>query len=222
VAVAKSVKKKSSRAVKKVVTKADFDSLLRNGLSSVKSYIVLKQKSRSPVYLAFKPILTRISQVALYIGGKLSAFPKNGVGPDSVEILKKAWKNLPQDRVSEVRVGSHAGVFLSAGAGDLKKLLAKAELKPMIKKLLDGIEEQLEIEIENRLDVTKFLMMTYAEQLASAFYENGSSLPPRQIAKLSDVAFGQTASYASGDNSLLAEFVNDHHLVAKEKQAQAA
>jgi hypothetical protein len=230
VAVAKSVKKKSSRTPKKIVTKADFSSLLRNGLSSHMSYVVLKQKSRSPVYLAFKPILTRINQVALYIGGKLSAFPNgsheawSGIDYEGkTEILKKAWKKLPQDRVSESRVGSHAGVFVSAGQADLKKLLAKAELKPMIKKLLDGIEENLGIEIENRLDVTKFLMLTYAEQLEGAFYtEGGSSLPPRQIGKVSDVAFGQQFSGNYG-NTALVEFVNDHHLEAKaSKQLQAA
>lgn len=222
----KKVVKKSTRTSKKVVTLADFDSLLRDGLTSSKSYVVLKQKSRSPVYLAFKPIISRINQSVFYIGGKLSAFPNGNheawSGIDyqgKLEILKKAFKALPSDRVSEKRIGSHVGVFISGGQRDFKKLMTKLEVKKVIKTILDGIQKKLDIEIENRTDVAKFLNLTFEDQLKFAFHESyGASLPTRQLGKVSEVQFGQSKAYGYSNPSLQ-EFIDEFHLKPMEAEA---
>src|SRR5271166_7025303 len=97
----------------------DFTDLLRDGLSSQKSYVILKHKNRQPVILQFKPFIERLSASVLYIGGKLSAFPDAASpklaalpGSERQELLGKAWKNLPGDRVSAERYGSHAGFYV--------------------------------------------------------------------------------------------------------------
>lgn len=221
----KKVVKKSTRASKKVVTAQDFSKLLRDGLSSHKSYVVLKQKNRSPVYLAFKPFVTRVNALVIYIGGKLSAFPNAtheawaGIEyQGKLEILKKAFKSLPNDRVSDARVGSHAGVFVSAGAQDFKKLMTKVELKKVIKTLLDSIEKKLGIEIENRTDVTKYLTLTFGQSMEHSFGVYGTTLPTRQIGKISAAQFGQSKAHSHG-NEALGDFINEYHLKAMEAQA---
>lgn len=224
---AKKVVKKSTRtSSKKVVKLQDFTPLLRDGLSSHKSYVVLKQKHRSPVYLAFKPFVARMSSLVVYIGGKLSAFPNasheawaNIAYDGKTEVLRKAFKSLPNDRVSGERVGSHAGIYVSAGAKDLKKLLTKVEVKKVVKGLLDSIQKKLDIEIENRTDVTKFLTLTFTQQMAQSAFNDGygQSLPTRQIGKTSQVLFGQ--NMVGGSGTALGEFVNEFHLKAVEAQA---
>lgn len=223
----KKVVKKSTRAAKKVVKQTDFSSLLRDGLSSYKSYVVLKQKNRSPIYLAFKPFVNRLGQTAIYIGGKLSAFPNKGheawSGIDyegKLEILKKAFKTLPQDRVGEERIGSNAGIFVSAANGNQKQFEDKIEMKKLVKALLDGIEKELDIEIENRADVAKFLTLAFPKHASNSFYLGGQVLPTRQVGKVSEVQFGQAKSGGYG-NQALSDFVNEHHLTLN-TQVQAA
>lgn len=224
----KLVKKTSTRkASPKVLTALDFSKLLRDGLSSVKSYVVLKQKNRSPVYLAFKPLVNRINTTTVYVGGKLSAFPNDqhegwsGIDAESkLNILKKAFKALPQDRVGEARIGSHAGVFISGAHGDLKTLGTKIETKKVVKTILDGIEKELDIKIENRVDVTKYLVMQFSQYLPGVFspYHADVKMAPRQIGKVSAVQFGQSKASSYG-NPAVEQFVQKHHLTFKHAQA---
>lgn len=186
-----------------------FGEILRNGLSSTRSYVVLKQKSRSPVYLCFKPFIERLSDVAVYVGGKLAAFPdttheKWNETQDyaaRVDLLKSAWKKLPPDRMDDTRVGSNAGVFMVAGYGDFETFDAKLNTMHVVNRILTAIEEELKVEIENADEVKAFLNMAYHKQAPGQFNKgySGKVLADRTIGKTSEVFFGQKHTYYQND-----------------------
>lgn len=186
---------------KRQVTVADFEDLLRDGLSSTKSYVILKQKHRSPVYLQFKPLIERRSPTIIYVGGKLSAFPdasdSKWQGRDSDERtsdLEAAFRKLPHDRVSEERVGSHAGEFIIAPSGQRRAFITKWNSPNfnVVGKLLSAIEDALKIEIENRAQVRKYLILVYTEALAGLFAsEGGVKVEGRLVGKRSALQLGQ-------------------------------
>ena len=200
------------------VSQEHFVELLRDGLTSVESYVILKQKSRSPVYLAYKPQIHRLTVSIIYVGGKLSAFPENGHNKwdgleydDRVNALKAAFRKLPQDRINSDRVGSNAGAYVAAGAGDKRKFLAKFDSTHFVATLLKGIEERLAIDIENRDEVRDFLKLRYA-QLAEewGFDDSGKKLPERIVGKKTEILFGM--EYTSG-SEVMQEFAVEYSLV---------
>jgi hypothetical protein len=187
---------KSSR--KTVQTQeSDFSELLRDGLSSSKSYVVLKQKNRSPIYLAFKPYISRLTPKVIYVGGKLSAFQDKTQAvwdtlpyEEQQELLVKSFPKLPKDRVNPHRVGSNAGIFVAIGDAN-EEVANKIVFKNIVKALLDGIEAELSIEIENRIDVTKFLISRYTQDFPSVFESGEGVVASRNIGRKSGVVFGQ-------------------------------
>lgn len=186
---------------RKSPTKTDFISkgLLRDGLSSSKSYVILKQKSRSPVFLQFKPFIHRIHDKVLYVGGKLSAFPDldsqkflNLNVDDQVNTLKTAWKKLPQDRVGSQRVGSNAGFMVVAGNGDGALFHQKFDKGHMIHKLLEAIEEAMGIEVSNKDEVVAYLSMVYHSMFAQFFHGPVRKIAnERLVGKKTEILIGQ-------------------------------
>jgi hypothetical protein len=189
----------------------DFGEILRNGLNSTRSYVALKQKSRSPVFLQFRPFLHRLTNSVLYIGGKLSAFPdvshEKWNALDSAEtrrdVLANAWKKLPQDRADESRIGSNAGFLVAAGGKDGAAFAKKFSSTHLIHALLEGIEEALKVEIDNKDEVKGYLSYYYTKHLAHAFNSefNGVKLKDRQVGKRTELLLGQI--YVSGGDALL-------------------
>jgi hypothetical protein len=189
--------------------------------------VVLKEKNRSPVYLCFRPFLHRMGQAVIYVGGKLAAFPNTShekwaslSAEEQTEALKAGWKNLPQDRVSSERVGSHAGFYVAAASKDLETFKTKFDKGHLIHALLDSIEEQLETEISNRQEVVAYLSGYYHSHLASVFAPDwGVSLPPRLIGKKSEILLGQ--DYV-GDGEKLDAFVKQYNLEEVQMKSDAA
>jgi hypothetical protein len=176
----------------------DFSNLLRRGLSGNLDYITLKQKSRSPVFLQFKPFVQRINSQVIYIGGKLSAFPDKesqkflGLETgDQVNLLKAAWKKLPQDRVNQSRVGSNAGFHVVAGYADQTLFETRFDKGHMIHKLLEAIEEGLGIEIDNKNEVVGYLSLKYHQQLPHVFAAGVKKTKDRLVGKKSNCLIGQ-------------------------------
>lgn len=187
----------------------DFGELLRDGLSSSKSYVVLKEKNRSPVYLCFKPFIRRLRPQVLYIGGKLSAFIDASIAGEmnSEELEEKlngVWRKLPRDRTNGRRIGSNAGFLIACGTGEtqMAKFLQKFEKAHVVHALLDGIEAKLGVEIANRNEVVAYLAMVYRNHLPGygEYYGQGGRLTDRQIGKKTEVLIGQT--YVSGGDEL--------------------
>jgi len=210
---------------KSKMTEDDFGDILRNGLSTTRTYVVLKQKSRSPVFLQFRPFVTRCNSVAVYIGGKLSAFLDSGhekvkgvYGAERIAMLKAAWKKLPQDRVGDVRVGSNAGFYVITGKGDKSNFLSKFDKGHLIAKMLTGIEEELGIEIDNRADVTAYLSWFYAQHLEGLF-EGRAKLPERSVGKKTDLLLGQKYAYQSYNQSELKDLIEKVGLEDKLSEA---
>lgn len=203
---------------KRSPTPTDFDDILRDGLSSHKSYVVLKQKHRSPIYLQFKPIVQRLSPTVIYVGGKLSAFPdatserwQGRHSGERVEDLKTAFRKLPADRVNSARVGTHAGELVVAPTGQRRTFIEKFNSPSfnLVGKLLSAIEEELKIEIENRAQVRKYLILVYGKALGGFFSSPGVKVEARLVGKRSELLVGQ--SHASGGKAL-AEFQVAHQL----------
>lgn len=183
----------------------DFDGLLRDGLSSQKSYVVLKQKSRSPVFLQFKPFIVRLNPQVLYIGGKLSAFPDmenekfQGLNPqDKLNVLTTAWKKLPKDRVSAHRVGSNAGFMVVAGNGDEVLFNQRFDKGHMIHKLLEAIEEAMGIEVSNKPEVVAYLSLTYHKQLGNFFQHSARKTADRPVGKKTEILIGEGFVFDQG------------------------
>lgn len=175
----------------------DFSGLLRKGLSGNLNYITFKQKSRSPVFLQFQPFVSRVNPQVIYIGGKLSAFPDKASqkylgldGDDQVQMLKNAWKKLPQDRVSAQRVGSNAGFHVVAGTGDKELLEQKFDKGHLVHKLLEAVEEAMVIEIDNKDEVVAYLSIKFHQQLAHVFTGSGK-VKERLVGKKSTCLIGQ-------------------------------
>jgi hypothetical protein len=203
----------------------DFGDLLRDGLSTSRTYVVLKEKNRSPVYLCFRPFISRMGMTVVYVGGKLSAFPNtshekwaNMDEEEQTEALKAGWKNLPQDRVSSGRVGSNAGFYVAAGGKDLEVFKTKFDKGHLIHVLLDSIEEQLETEVSNRQEVVAYLSGYYREHLEPVFGQ-GVSLPPRLVGKKSEILLGQGFL---GNEEKLAAFMNQYGLSEVQMKSDAA
>lgn len=197
----------------------DFGDILRNGLNSNRSYVVLKQKSRSPVFLQFRPFIHRLTNSVLYIGGKLSAFPDTShekwtslEGTETrVGVLKAAWKKLPQDRVDDGRVGSNAGFLVAAGGKNGKLFATKFGTTHLIHNLLMGIEEALNIEIDNKDDVKGYLNYYYGGKYEQCFNNptNVVNLKERQVGKRSELLLGQEFT---GLSPALVEFQKQYEL----------
>lgn len=201
---------------KRKVSIEDFMDILRDGLSSQKSYVILKQKSRSPIFLQFKPIINRLSQSVLYIGGKLSAFPDTNHekwqargSEDRVEALQSAWRRLPKDRVGEERVGSHAGIYVVAPTGQLRTFTAKFDSGNLMTKMLSAIESELNVDIENKAEVRNFLKFTYSQQWDALFSQGGAKVEARLVGKKSELMLGQKYEGAY-ENDALIEFQQHH------------
>jgi hypothetical protein len=190
----------SSRTKIKPEPDSNFNELLRDGLSSAKSYVVLKQKNRSPIYLAFKPFVYRLHPYAFYLGGKLSAFPDftneemmQGNADERQKLLAKSF-NIASDRSHDRRVGSNAGIYIAAGTGDSEATIDKVVTKTVVKTILDGIEEKVGVEIENKIDVSKYLIQKYNEFIPTAFgYGSTAKIPHRIVGKKSELIFGMAA-----------------------------
>lgn len=179
-----------------------YESLLRNGLSSHRSYVVLREKTRSPAYLCFKPFLKRMSNTVVYVGGKLSIFPDTSHeawsqlnDEEKQNLLIASWKALPQDRVAYCRIGSNAGFYVAAGKVDGEAFKSKFTKGHVVTALLDGIEEAMKTKIANRSAVSEFLKSRYEEQMSYVFSEvNGKPMPPRVVGKKSNLVIGQKFS----------------------------
>jgi hypothetical protein len=196
---------------KKVLTESDFNSILRDGLSSYRSYVILRQKNRSPIFLQFKPFAHRINGSVIYIGGKLSAFPDanhekfSGLSErQQEEALRSAWKTLPADRHHARRVGSNAGIYFAAGVGDAEAAKAAFDKNHLINLILKGIEKALDIEISNEADVKAYLNVAYDERLLHVFGDGGNKIPARMVGKKSGLLVGQ--SHVSGNGGELNKF----------------
>jgi len=209
-------------------TESDFQSVLRDGLSSSRSYVLLREKSRSPAYLCFKPFVQRLNDAVIYLGGKLSIFADEenekwqGLSePEQQELLSKAWRKLPQDRVGGRRIGSNAGFLVAAGGKDQESFLSKFDKGHLIKVLLDSIEEELKVEIDNRDEVTGYLSLFYHQHIPSLFnsWSGSKNLPPRTIGKKSEILIGQ--SYVNG-GSAIGGFMEQYDLVDATMEDDAA
>jgi hypothetical protein len=197
----------------------DFESILRDGLSSSRTYGVLKTKHRSGIELRFKPFAYRLNDSVIYIGGKIAAFPDMshekwqniGEGSESAsQILIGAWQKLPRDRVSSSRVGSHVGCYVAVGHGDKEILLPKLEKGHFVAHLLQAISTGLEVEIEATEDVHAFCAYRYNQDLQGGFFAEGKKLPPRIVGKRSEVLFGQ--SFLSNGHPEMQEFMTKYSL----------
>ena len=200
---------------KRTPTLADFDDILRDGLSSIKSYVVLKQKYRSPIFLQFKPQVSRFSPTVIYIGGKLSVFPDKGdskwqgrASDERVNDLRTSFKKIPADRVSGERVGTHAGEFVIAPTGQRRAFLEKFNSPSfnLVGKLLSAIEDDLKIEIENRAEVRKYLILVYGKTLDGFFSSPGTKVDARLVGKRSELLLGQSYSHGKGLNEFQVKY----------------
>ena len=215
---------------RKKITEAEYEELLRDGLSSHRSYIVLKQKARSPVYLCFKPVVQRMNAGVVYFGGKLSAFPDKEhekwnelTYHEQEALLCNAFPKLPKDRRNRFRCGSHAGFYIAAASGDGDKFWTKFDKGHVVQKLLDEIESTLRVTISNRAEVAAFLTHYYVTYAGSEHVtETGPyTLRDRQIGKRSKFLLGQAYLYTIQELVKFCESI-DLESSLKPKSAQAA
>ena len=179
----------------------DFKDMLRDGLSSSKSYIVLKEKTRTPVVLQFKPYVQEVAVSTIYVGGKLSAFidSEHAENLNSEELdtkLNASWKKLPRDRVGGRRIGSNAGLYMlvSSEENQIPVLMKRLDKSLFVTAILEGIEQSLGFEITNRSEVMAYLTGRYHDMIVKEVGgSNFAGLTPRQLGKISPFVFGYDA-----------------------------
>ena len=176
-----------------------YGELLRDGLSSTGSYVILHKKSnRTPFYLCLKPRTYYARNGVLMIGGKLSVFwdPEKGLDvsdEDRVEKMTKAYPKLPHDRVSARRVGSNIGVFISATPAYADKVVDEFIEESTVSELLDEAQKLLDFETTDRRKVVNALKAIFTEKITKRT-DNSSfevDIQKRKVGKMSDVIFGQ-------------------------------
>jgi len=184
----------------------NFDDVIVDGLSSVKTYVRLSESPRRGVQLVWRPFLGRHNPNVVWFGGKLSAFyrpnetaKKANAGKNPMDLMKAAYKIPSVFKANVDRIGTHFSVPFLASVNDGKVFADKLASK-IIPKVLDSIEEALKVEIKDRKKVTAALRWQYAPEVEILFDSNsghGTSEFGRNFAKAGPIAFGNVGIYGS-------------------------
>lgn len=207
------------------------ESLTMDGLGSTKSYLVLRRKKRLGIHVGFRPLVGRISDDAIIIGGKLriaydSTYGEEGHSPKPIspEVAVKTLRNtfdgsgVLWHRVDPRRVSAVVAKPVAAGLWNGKEFKEKVKIEEFVDELLEHIQGAVGFKMENQRKIREALRAYYEGAVNAVFQDLPS--PKKLDEKLVGVS-GAVAVAEGGDMSSSKKVISFLDKLAA-KQAKAA
>lgn len=156
--------------------------LLVEGLTDGKNYVRLarKETDNAKLVLAFRPMLDRVSDEGIVLGGKLAVFfeekkaePLNE--ETAIEWLSAGWPEIPYNRKNEKRLGTTMMAPVEAPLKGGVDFIATLNTGTAVDKLMQAIEEKIGGKIDDRKAVIRAIVDAMVEQAIPLFKDTAKA-----------------------------------------------